>query len=590
MKHLLVTIIAAVLFVDRFYSVIFLAVVLSLGQVLGQEAKPSGGPELLFGLDNVIDVHIRIEPEEWAKLQPPKGTKMDFDVALKSVMEDAVTGGHFRSEKSTRSGLAGYLGVDHQYGKAKVTIDGETVKGIGLRYKGNGTFLAYVEGDVTRRLSFKIDFNEYDDELEFRGLTKVNLNNGSLMREPLSYELFREAGIHCSRVGYAKVSLTIPGKIDRRPHGLYTVIEQVDKRFLKDRYRSTKGLLMKPSTFGAFRYFGGEWDEYEIGFVPKTKPTEEQKQRVIEFARLIHKSGDEAFEEKVEEYLDVDQFLRFIAVNVLLTNLDSFLGGSQNHYIYLEPESNKFQFFPWDMDSSFGVAQFWVGTPETCRDMSIDHPAGKGHTLIERVLNIPRYKQIYHDYLDTYLNTIFAEEKMHQKIERVGAFVRPLVKMINGRKATDGFDAVLAERPNDLEQQPLKYFVTKRRASVRRQLDGESEGHILFDKPPDWREIIGWDWGKIIWRLIKKNMAFRWGIAILSVLLLNFSGWLWGVVVGFRGSILWGFLNMFFYPITPVIYGFGVRKEPGRRSAMWALFCTLCFVALIVKAMVMWGE
>ena len=474
MKHLLITTIAAV--------------AMSLGQALGQGENPSAGPESLFGLDNVIDVHIRIEPEEWAKLQPPKGTKMGFegfDLAIQGLMVDALTGGHFRSQKSTRPGLAGYLGVDHQYGKAEVTIDGETVKGIGLRYKGNGSFLKYVEGDVTRRLSFKIDFNEYDDELEFRGLTKVNLNsNGSLMREPLSYELFREAGIHCSRVGYAKVSLTIPGKIDRRPHGLYTVIEQVDKRFLKDRYSSAKGLLMKPSTFGAFRYFGGEWDEYEIGFVPKTKPTEEQKQRVIEFARLIHKSEDDAFEEKVEEYLDVDQFLRFIAVNVLLTNLDSFLGGSQNHYIYLEPESNKFQFFPWDMDSSFGVPQLWSGTPETCRDMSIDHPAGKGHTLIKRVLNIPRHKQTYHDYLDTYLNTIFAEEKMRQQIERAGAFVRPLVKMINGRKTTDGFDAVLAERPNDLEQQPLKYFVTKRRASVRRQLDGESEGHNLFDKPP----------------------------------------------------------------------------------------------------------
>ena len=91
---------------------------------------------------------------------------------------------------------------------------------------------------ISKRWSFKIDFNEYDDDLKFRGLTKVNLNNNStdpsLMREPLSYELFREAGIHCSRVGYAKVSLTIPGKIDRRPHGLYTVIEQVDKRFLKE--------------------------------------------------------------------------------------------------------------------------------------------------------------------------------------------------------------------------------------------------------------------------------------------------------------------------------------------------------------------
>ena len=107
---------------------------------------------------------------------------------------------------------------------------------------------------------------------------------------------------------------------------------------------------------------------------------------------------------------------------------------------------------------------------------------------------------------------------------------------------------------------------------MRRQLDGDSEGHILFDKPPNWPEIIGW------------------GIAILSVLLLNFSGWVWGVVAGFRGSVLWGFLNMFFYPLTPVIYGFGVQKELGRRSAMWALFCTLCFVALIVIAIVMGAE
>jgi len=235
------------------------------------------------------------------------------------------------------------------------------------------------------------------------------------------------------------------------------------------------------------------------------------------------------------------------------------------------------------MDSSFGVAEFWNGTPETCRDMSIDHPGGKGHTIIERVLNISRHKQTYHDYLDTYLNTVFAEDKMHQQIERVGAFVRRMVK-INGSKETDGFDAVLAEKPNDSEQQPLKYFVTKRRASVRRQLDGESKGHILFDndKPPDWRKIIG--------RLIKKNMAFRWGIAILPVLLLNFSEWIWGVVVGFRGSILWGFLNMFFYPLTPVIYVFGVQKELGRRLAIWSIFYTACFVALIVAAIAMGSE
>ena len=89
--------------------------------------------------------------------------------------------------------------------------------------------------------------------------------------------------------------------------------------------------------------------------------------------------------------------------------------------------------------------------------------------------------------------------------------------------------------------------------------------------------MIGLFWWKIV----------GWGIAILSVLLLNFSGWLWGVVVGFRGSLLWGFLNMFFYPLTPVIYGFGVRKELGRRSAIWSIFCVSCFVPLIVTATAM---
>ena len=60
--------------------------VLALALALGQGAEPSGEPESLFGLDNVIDVHIRIDPEEWAKLQPPEGTKMDFGVALQGLM------------------------------------------------------------------------------------------------------------------------------------------------------------------------------------------------------------------------------------------------------------------------------------------------------------------------------------------------------------------------------------------------------------------------------------------------------------------------------------------------------------------------
>ena len=115
----------------------------------------------------------------------------------------------------------------------------------------------------------------------------------------------------------------------------------------------------------------------------------------------------------------------------------------------------------------------------------------------------------------------------------------------------------------------MKYFVTKRRESVRDQLDGLSSGRILHDgKTPRFpvRAVIG---------LL---------IALAVVWLLNFVGWIWGAVAGFRGSVGWGFLNLFFYPITPLFYGFCDRKELGRRAAQWIACSTACVVVWIAVA------
>lgn len=539
-------------------------------RALGQIPPQVADLDSLFGMNRVIEVHLQMELKEWAKMQPPKGTKMDgISVmrAFEDIINDAANKRHFRSEKSTRPGLAGYLGIDHQYGRANVTINGEPISGVGLRYKGNGTFL---EGQEIDKLSYKIDFKEYNDELEFCGIKKLNLNNNvtdpSMLREALSYELFREAGIQCSRVGFAKVSITVPGKFKRKSRGLYTVVEQVDKRFLKDRYGSANGLLLKPSTFGVCRYFGDDWsDEYTTAYVPKTTPTPQQQDRVIEFARLLHLSDDATFDKQIDGILDVDHFLRFLAVHVLVCNLDSFLGITQNYYVYLDSESNKFQFIPWDMDHSFGAFPL-VGTPETRRDLSIDHPGGKVHTLIERLLEISRYKMAYHEYLRTYMDTIFAENKVHQQISNAAEFLRPLISA-NGRDSQDRFEKIVTDDSQEGEPHALKYFVSERRKSVGKQLDGRSSGEILFTgKIPrfPFRAILGWI------------------IALGFVLFLNFVGWFWGLVAGFRNSVEWGILNLFFYPVTPVIYGFGIRKDLGNRSAKWALFSVGCGVAWIL--------
>jgi hypothetical protein len=46
----------------------------------------------------------------------------------------------------------------------------------------------------------------------------------------------------------------------------------------------------------------------------------------------------------------VDQFLRFVAVNAIIANNDSYLRGGHNFYIYLDPKDGKVRFIPWDQD------------------------------------------------------------------------------------------------------------------------------------------------------------------------------------------------------------------------------------------------
>ena len=381
----------------------------------------------LFGLDKVWDIHLELTASEWARLQPPEDLApgpFALLQALVGVIGDAAAGGNLHSEESSRPGLAGYVGVDHQYGRGTVTIADQVLENVGIRFKGNGSFLV---GRMVDKFSFKIDFNEYDEDLEYLGLTKINLNSNvtddSMLREALSYELFRDAGLVASRVAWARVSLTVPGQIDNKDLGIYSIVEQVDKRFLRHRYGTGAGMLLKPSTFGTFRYFQDDWPEYEKAYFPKTKVTPAQKQRLMEFARLVWIADDAEFSQAVETYLDMEQFLRFLAVNVLLSNLDSFLTGKQNHYVYLNPQSNKFQIMTWDMDSSFGGLPL-VGTADTRIHQSIDHPQ-TDNKLIERVLAIDTYLERYRDNIRSYARTDLAPQKILSLIDETSASLRP---------------------------------------------------------------------------------------------------------------------------------------------------------------------
>ncbi len=443
----------------------------------------------LFGLTKVLRFDLQIPAKEWDKMQPPPGRGFPGGPGGGPGGPGGGPGGRpggsavpeKPADKTADVHKGSGFGVEFPWAHGDLTAEGKTYKDLGVRFKGNASYMASARG-LKRNL--KIDLVHYDNDVRFHGLKSINLNAGSMdpskARESLSFAVFRAAGVPAPRTAYAEVTLTVAGKYDKEYLGLYTFIEQVDKTFLKDRFKNGKGLLMKPEGVRGIEYLGDTWDTYKGRYRPRHDPSKKEAQRVIDFAKLIHKANDEQFQKEIASYLDVDEFLRFIAANALLSNLDSLLVLGHNFYLYLNPETNKFVFIPWDMDLS--LAGFpMAGGPEQQMDLSLNHPHAGENKLIDRLLAMKDVKEQYQKLLKELATTCFTKEKLLQDIEAIEKATKDI--LAREKKATDarkegagGFGPPgggMFGRSTD-----LRTFVAKRTESILAQLDGKSKGYV----------------------------------------------------------------------------------------------------------------
>ncbi|MBO4409496.1 MAG: CotH kinase family protein, partial [Spirochaetales bacterium] len=148
--------------------------------------------------------------------------------------------------------------TSEEYVVCNVTIDGEKIKSVGIRAKGN-TSLSSVASQGSEKYSFKIEFDHFVDGRLYRGLDKLSLNNliydATMMKDYLAYTLMGEMDVPSSLCSY--VEITVNGET----WGLYLAVEGVEDSFL-ERNNMTRGELYKPDSlnFGGGRGNGGGFD------------------------------------------------------------------------------------------------------------------------------------------------------------------------------------------------------------------------------------------------------------------------------------------------------------------------------------------
>ena len=225
-----------------------------------------------------------------------------------------------------------------------VSIDGNALDSVGIRYKGISSY-RWAKND---KKPLKLDFNEFIADQSYQGFKKLNLHNGaadpSMMREYLGYKFLRSQGLPASRTAFAKVF------VNGDYWGLYLMVEQVDKTFLKQHYGTKKGMLVKNKGRYRLNSILKNKKDLEWNFDVKTKGAEDEYQQFLKLTRLINLEDDETFEQEIGKIFDVDNFLKIVAVRLAIKDQDSFHTNGNNYYLYYNPDTEKIHMIPWDLN------------------------------------------------------------------------------------------------------------------------------------------------------------------------------------------------------------------------------------------------
>jgi hypothetical protein len=219
------------------------------------------------------------------------------------------------------------------------------------------------------------------------------------MRERISMLLFRRLGLLASREAHTKLY------VNNAYVGVYTIVESIDKDFLKRNVGEDGGYLFKydyPTE--AQRYYFEDWGSNPAAYVPlpfkpETHEDDPRPEFIVQLAQTINQTSDAAFRTAIAEYLDLTKFIRHVAVEMFLADYDGFLGdfGMNNFYFYRFLDKKLFTFIAWDKSQAFSSPTFSIW--HNIRDVS----GSRMNRLMTRAL---ASRDLYDLYLDTLLECI----------------------------------------------------------------------------------------------------------------------------------------------------------------------------------------
>jgi hypothetical protein len=234
------------------------------------------------------------------------------------------------------------------------TGETETWPDVGVRYRGHNVY----EESVMERRGFKISFDEFVPDRTFHGVAKLNLlgteGDYTLLRERVALGLMDAAGVVAPRVGHARLY------VDGAYMGVFPNSEEADDQAFLDAHFSADeaegGSYYKVKGYcgdrASLQWVSDDPSAYVATYEPKAgTDLEDVSADLIPFLACASSDTDEALAACLPDHIDVDAWLREIAVDMALPDVDGMASAGQNFLLYRPPDG-RFVVIPWDKDLS----------------------------------------------------------------------------------------------------------------------------------------------------------------------------------------------------------------------------------------------
>ena len=245
---------------------------------------------------------------------------------------------------------------------ADVTIDGITYTEVGIRLKGNSSLAGLrtglgrgpgsdVSSDDPEQLPWLIRLDKYVDGQNHEGIHDLVVrsnNTETALNEAVALALLAEAGLASQDAAYAAFSVNDGADV------LRLIVEHPDDVWLEDAF-ADPGVLYKAEATGDYSYRGEDPDDYNEVFDLEAGEDNGDLTYLIEFLDFINNAEDDSFVSELEDWLDIDSFATYLAMQELIDNFDDIDGPGNNSYLYYDIETELFTVVPWDHNLAFGV-------------------------------------------------------------------------------------------------------------------------------------------------------------------------------------------------------------------------------------------